>query len=66
MPYMDTKPHVLARDMRVGRGWSQAQLAVIAGVSPSTVYRFEAGRQVAETTRFRLACTLALSPRDAA
>ena len=52
--------------MRVGRGWSQAQLAVIAGVSPSTVYRFEAGRQVAETTRFRLACTLALSPRDAA
>ena len=31
------------RDMRVARGWSQEQFAREAGVSPSTVQRWEKG-----------------------
>lgn len=32
------------RELRLGRGWSQQQLGEIAGVSPRTVQRVEAGR----------------------
>ena len=36
----------VVRDMRVTRGWSQAELATAAGMTQSSIARFEAGGTV--------------------
>jgi transcriptional regulator with XRE-family HTH domain len=41
------------RDYREARGWSQAELAFRSGVSPSTVYNWEAGRFEPKASQLR-------------
>ena len=41
------------REFREERGWSQAELAARAKVSPSTVYNWEAGRFEPKATQLR-------------
>lgn len=50
------------RELREARGWSQAELAFRAGVSPSTVYNWEAGRFEPKASQLRkLAAALEVS-----
>jgi transcriptional regulator with XRE-family HTH domain len=42
--------HERIRELRESRGWSQQQLAEIAGVSPRTIQRVEAGRGASQET----------------
>lgn len=42
--------HGRIRELRESRGWSQQQLAEIAGVSPRTIQRVEAGRGASQET----------------
>ena len=51
MPTMKNRRTI--RDYREARGWSQAELAFRSGVSPSTVYNWEAGRFEPKASQLR-------------
>jgi len=51
------KPDVeKVRELRLARGWSQEQLAKVAGLSPRTIQRLEAGEGAAPRFRRRSYC----------
>lgn len=50
-----------AKRYRVGRNWSQAQLATVSGVSPRTIERLEAGSSVQLDTLVRILAALNLT-----
>lgn len=53
------------REHRESKGWSQADLAFRAGVSPSTIYNWEAGRFEPKASQLRkLAQALEVSMDD--
>jgi transcriptional regulator with XRE-family HTH domain len=49
------------RHMRTDKGWSQEHLAAVAGVTPRTVQRVEAGQRVSPETRMAIAAALEVS-----
>ena len=50
------------RTLREARGWSQEHLAAVAGLSPRTVQRLEAGGRAAHESRMAVAAALAVEP----
>lgn len=54
------------RRLREQRGWSQQQLAEVAGVSVRTVQRLETGGSATGETRMAVAAALDVAPADLA
>lgn len=52
----------LVREMRERKGWSQEQLAAVAGVSARTIQRVEQLGSASLETRMAVASALAVAP----
>ena len=50
------------KTLRETRGWSQEHLATVAGISPRTVQRLEAGGEASRESRMALAAALGVEP----
>ena len=53
------------RELRRNRGLSQVELAIQLGVSPSSIYKLEAGRQMPKFPLVRRICTFFAVPLEA-
>lgn len=52
------------KELRVAKGWSQEQLATIAGLSTRTIQRIENGEQASLDTLNAIACALGLQVNE--